>query len=116
MRLRIIASDVLFAISGLTAIAGIHKYVFGNFPKLWIVRDLPWDSVNPWVACGSALFLAFVAARVARSPVRQQVLDTPTTPAEAGMLPNAANPIATRHDGQREPSSARHWWRSRSSD
>ena len=115
MRLRIIASDVLFAISGLTAIAGIHKYVFGNFPKLWIVRDWPWDSVNPWVACGSALFLAFVAARVARSPVRQQVLDTPASTVGAGLLPNAEEPMATRRDGQREPSAARHWWRSRAS-
>jgi hypothetical protein len=107
MRLRTVTSDVLFTVSALMGVVGIHKYVFGNFPKLWLVRDWPWEYVNPWVACSAALLLAVAAARLARSPARQQTLGTPAIPSVAGVLPRVADPLPGRPDGQREASSAR---------
>ena len=52
MRVRTVASDVLFTVSALAAVVGVHKYIFGDFPQLWFVRQWPWHAVNPWVACG----------------------------------------------------------------
>lgn len=62
MRLRTVISDVMFTVAGLSAAIGVHKYVFGDFPKLSFVRHWPWTYVNPWIAWGIALALAFVAA------------------------------------------------------
>jgi hypothetical protein len=67
MRLRAIGSDLLFTSSAIAGIAGVHKYIFGDFPKLWLVRDLPWHLVNPWAACASCLMLAYLGARLARN-------------------------------------------------
>lgn len=64
--LRRVLSTVLFAIAALIGVIGVHKYIFGDFPKLWLVRGLPWHLVNPYAAFPVCLVLASLAARVAR--------------------------------------------------
>jgi hypothetical protein len=79
LRLRDVVSDVLFAVSALAGVAGVHKYIFGDFPKLWVVRDLPWNLVNPGVAVVVCVALAWTAARIARRealPPGDPALDT----------------------------------------
>jgi len=102
MRFRRIVSDVLFTVSALVAAVSVHKYVFGDFPKLWLVRDWPWHMVNPWVAGSIALVLAFVAARLARSPDTGLALGAPASRAN-GVLPAEAEYLTSNRDVQREP-------------
>ena len=83
MRIRTAASDVLFTLSALAAVVGVHKYIFGDFPKLWLVHQWPWHAVDPWAACGLSLVLAWVAARLARS---KEIDVAPPLPAPATLL------------------------------
>jgi hypothetical protein len=95
LRHRTIVSDVLFTLSAAAGLIGVHKYVFGDFPKLWFVRHLPWHAVNPWIASALCLVLAWIAAQVARGT--GQDLTTPvatsaTAPAELA----AGDPLRAR--------------------
>jgi divalent metal cation (Fe/Co/Zn/Cd) transporter len=64
-------ADVLFVIAALIGVIGVHKYVFGDFPKLWLVRGLPWHLVNPYAAFVLCLAIASVAARITRTTQRR---------------------------------------------
>ena len=106
MRVRTVASDVLFTVSALAAVVGVHKYIFGDFPKLWFVRQWPWHAVNPWVACGLSLVLAWVAARLARSQHNGDAPPTPTPVIRAAPLPLVGERIPTQQVAGTAPHAA----------
>ena len=116
MRIRTVASDVLFTLSALAAVVGVHKYIFGDFPKLWFVRQWPWHAVNPWVACGLSLVLACVAARLARGQRSGLALPTPTSTILAAPLPLLGERIATQQVAGAKSHAAPLSTRTRSSD
>jgi hypothetical protein len=97
MRIRTVASDVIFTVSALAAAVGVHKYIFGDFPKLWFVRQWPWHVVNPWVACGLSLVLAWVAARLARSQRSGGAPPIPTLAMGAAPVPLVGERIPTQY-------------------